>query len=163
MRFHHQTSNEAGGCRPLRGAKTSVKIETTFLSSESGLSWFTSTRPLTAPVEAGQEFFFQIQQDSDRSVTRTDEQPWAPGRGAASPTSSPTRRPSLWWSRAGRWASSTGLYSCSSSRILLGQWLMFKCLHILWVIVISDYLLSSPVKIIDFPQMSSFTCNDILY
>lgn len=38
VRFHHQTSDEAGGRSPLRGTRTSVKIETTFLSSESGVS-----------------------------------------------------------------------------------------------------------------------------
>lgn len=97
---------------------------------DSGVRTFTSS-PLSStgsPQDGTRGGFFLIflshsggRWPTVSPVTCADGQPWAPGCGAASLTSSPMRPPSLWWWRAGRWASSTGSYSCSSSHTLLGQ------------------------------------------
>lgn len=102
----------------------SVKPEFTFWSSESGVSFYTETGFChTSQERIGVALFPQTEEDlSLRALTHTDTQPWAAQRMAASRASSPTRPPSLWWSRAGLWASSTGSYSCSSSLILSGQY-----------------------------------------
>lgn len=115
--------------------RTSVKIKISLITIRSALphiqNSFSTTflwRHLLRP-DRSCTFFPQTQEDPTRrrSLSCTDKQPWAPWCGAASQTSSPTRPPSLWWSRAGLWASSTGSYSCSSSLILSGQWCLFAC------------------------------------
>lgn len=99
---------------------------------ESGVSFFRQVDHhtlLKTTSEAGQEPRFPsqtlVEEPGRRPLTRTDKQPWASWFGTLSLTSSPTRPPSLWWSRAGPWASSIGSYSCSSSHISLGQYVLF--------------------------------------
>lgn len=100
IRPDHQIFNDTDHKLPQRGAKVGF------------------SRPLPAErTGAG----LCSQTEDIGSLVHTDGQRWARSSGASSLTYSPTRPPSRWWWRAGLWASSTGSYSCSSSRTSLGQ------------------------------------------